>query len=259
MRREIKELKRIARGNLTGNYMELIRAFVFCHIVTSLVELPFSMMTNSIEFSIQNITYYAATVIIGIASVVLTAGQYRIHLSIARNGKVHPADLFFPIKYHADRFIFTEMLLFGLSLLAMLPLGGGLLLVYMKEELSTYIIALVLAIVSLVLTACLVINFDLLYFVLNDNEQLSMFKALKFSMQLVKTHRRRYIYLLLSFTPMFLLLAISFGTAVFWIHPYMVQTITLFYLDVKGELDEVLERKQKDGPTPEPTMFNEYV
>ena len=57
---------------------------------------------------------------------------------------------------------------------------------------------------------------------------------------------------------MLLLVGISFGTAIFWVQPYMVQTTTLFYLEVKGELDEVLE-KRKAGPSPEPEMFNQYV
>lgn len=259
MRRKVKELKRIARGNLTGNYMEFIRTFVFCNIITSLIEMPFSMMTNEAQFSTQNIIYYVAVILISIASVVLTAGQYRMHLSVARSGKAHPADLFFPVKYHADRFIFTELILFGISLVAMIPMIGGVILVYTQTDSKYYVGALILALVSLVMTAYLSLTFDLVYCVLNDNEDLGMMKALKFTKELVTTHRRRYLYLQLSFLPMLLLVGLSFGTAIFWVQPYMTQTITLFYLDVKGELDEVLERRKKEGPAPEPVMFNQYV
>ena len=84
--RKVKELKRIARGNLTGKYAGLIRVFVFCNLITSLVEMPFSMMTNDIPFSTQNIIYYVASILIAIAAVVLTGGQYRMHLSVARSG-----------------------------------------------------------------------------------------------------------------------------------------------------------------------------
>lgn len=259
MRRKIKELKRIARGNLTGNYMEFIRAFVFCNIITSLVEMPFSIMTNEIQFSTQNIIYYVAVVLIGIASVVLTAGQYRIHLSVARSGKVHPADLFYPVKYHADRYIFTELILFCISLVAMIPMIGGMIIVYTQDDLKLYIGALVLAVISFIFATYLSLTFDLVYFVLNDNEELGMMKALKYTKELVTTHRGRYLYMQLSFLPMLLLVGISFGTAIFWVQPYMVQTTTLFYLDVKGELDEVLENRKKEGPAPEPVMFNQYV
>lgn len=257
--RKVKELKRIARGNLTGKYAGLIRIFVFCNLITSLVEMPFSMMTNDIQFSTQNIIYYIAIVLIGIAAVVLTGGQYRIHLSVARSGQLHPADLFYPVKYHADRYIFTELILFGISLITMIPMIGGIILIYTQEDIKYYIGVLVLAIVSFILSTYISLTYDLVYFVLNDHEELGMMKALKFTKELIHTHRGRYLYLQLSFLPMLLLVALSFGTAVFWVQPYMTQTTTLFYLDIKGELDEVIAEKQKNGPSPEPVMFNQYV
>ena len=58
MRTKIKELKRIARGNLQGHFLNLIRVFVFCQLIVSLIEMPFSMMTNEVQFSTQNIIYY---------------------------------------------------------------------------------------------------------------------------------------------------------------------------------------------------------
>lgn len=259
MRREIKELKRIARGNLQGNYMELIRAFIFCNIITSLIEMPFSMMTNDIDFSTQNIIYYIAVVLIGIVSVVLTAGQYRLHLSIARTGKFHSADLFFPLKNHADRFIFTELILFGISLVAMIPLIGGVILIYTQENPKYYMLAFILAIVSFILAIYISLSFDLVYFVMNDYENLGMMQALKYTKNLVTTHRKRYLYMQFSFLGMLILVVLSFGIATFWVQPYMTQTTTLFYLDVKGELDEVLENRKKNEPVSEPTMFNQYV
>jgi len=259
MRRKIKELKRIARGNLTGNYMILINAFVTCNIITSLIELPFSMMTNEITFSTQNIIYHIATILIGIAAVVLTGGQYRLHLGVARTGKPNRMDLFLPLRYHADRFIFTECILFGISLVTMIPMIGGIILIVTQEDIKYYFGALVLAIVSFILATYLSLTFDLVYFVLNDNENLSMMKALKYTKELVHTHRGRYLYMQLSFLPMLTLAGVSFGIAMFWVQPYMVQTTTLFYLDVKGEIDTVLENRKKEGPTPEPVMFNQYV
>lgn len=259
MRRKIKELKRIARGNLTGNYLILINAFITCDIITSLIEMPFSMMRNDIQFSTQNIIYYIAVILISIASVVLTAGQYRLHLGVARTGKPNRSDLFYPVKYHADRYIFTEAILFGISLIATIPMFGGIILIYTQEEVSYYIAALILSLVSAIFSTYLSLTFNLVYFVLNDNEDLGMMRALKYTKELVTTHRKRYLYLQLSFLPMHLLVGLSFGIAIFWVQPYMVQTTTLFYLDVKGELNTILEERERTGPSPEPVMFNQYV
>ena len=259
MRTKIKELKRIARGNLQGHFLNLIRVFVFCQLIVSLIEMPFSMMTNEVQFSTQNIIYYIATILIGIASVVLTAGQYRLHLKLARSGEMHLSEVFIPVKYHANQFILTEFILFGISLITMLPMFGGIYLIYISENTQDYILALIAAIISMILGLYISLTFDLVYFVMIDDENLSMVQALKYTMHMINSHKRRYLYMQLSFLGMLLLVGLTFGFGILWVQPYMVQTTTLFYLDVKGELPEVLENRKKNGPTPKPTIFNEYA
>lgn len=259
MRTKIKELKRISRGNLQGHYLNIIRAFVFCTLITSLLEMPFSVMTNEVTFSTPNIIYYVAVILIGIASVVLTAGQYRIHLKLARSGEMHFSELFVPVKHHANQFILTEFLLFGISLITMLPMFGGLFLIYTAQGIADYLIALVLSVLSLILSMYISLTFDLVYFVMIDDENISMLQALKYTKNMITTHRKRYLYMQLSFLGMILLTGLSFGLGISWVQPYMVQTTTLFYLDVKGELPEVLENRRKNGPAPEPAVFNQYV
>lgn len=256
---KVKELKRIARGNLDGHYANLIRIFVFCNLIVSLLEMPFSMMTNEIYFSTQNIIYYIATILIGIAAVVLTAGQYRLHLGLARTGEMHLSEVFIPLKYHSNQFILTELLLFGISLIAMLPMFGGIYLAYISQELVDYMIAIALTFVSIVISTYISLTFDLVYFVMIDDENLSMMQALNVTKTMIVSHRKRYLYMQLSFLGMLLLVGLSFGIGMLWVQPYMIQTTTLFYLDVKGELLDALENRKKNGPTPEPVAFNQYV
>lgn len=259
MNREVKELKRIARGNLTGNYMEMIRAFIACDVIVSLIEMPFALMKDNNTFSTSNMIYYAAVILIGIASVVLTAGQYRMHLQLARTGMAHPQELFVPARYYSNPFILTQALLFAIYLIGLIPLGGAVALVISYDNTSYYIPALVLAVLGSVLLIYISLTFDLVYFVMNDHEDLSMVQALKHTMQLVNGHKKQYFYLQLSFLGMMLLSLLSLGIGMFWVQPYMVQTITLFYLDIKGELNIILEKRQKNGPVPEPTIINHYV
>ena len=259
MRTKIKELKRIARGNLQGHFLTFIRVYIFCTLIVSLLEMPFSLMTNEVPFSTSNIIYYIATILIGIASVVLTAGQYRLHLRLARSGEMHLSEVFMPLRFHSDQFVFTELILFGLSLLAMLPMFGGIYLIYTGKDIQDYILALVASVVSIIFGMYISLTFDLVYFTMLDNENLSMIPALKYTMHMIKTHRRRYLYMQLSFLGLLLLCGLSFGLGFLWVQPYMIHTTTLFYLDVKGELSEVLENKKKNGPTPEPMVFNQYV
>ncbi len=251
MKRKIKEIKRIARGRLQGQYFNLIRAMVFCSVIVSLVEMPFSMLRNEIEFSTQNIIYYIAVVLISIASVVLTAGQYRIYLTLSRTGEMHLSELFIPLKQHSNRFIFTQLLLSVFVLIALMPIFGAIAILYFFEDITLYIVALVLSIIGIVMVICVILNYDLVVLFMNDHEELSTMQALKYTKSKMAGNKGRYLYLFLSFTGMQLLNLISMGVANFWIQPYMMESVTIFYMDLNGELEEVA--------SPQPMFINEYV
>ena len=259
MKREVKELKRIARGNLQGNFLELIRAFVFCHLIISLIELPFSWNNNESPFSTQNIIYYVASLLITVASVVLTVGQYCLHLRIARTGKLHLGELFYPLIYDANRLIIAEAILFAIRLLVFAPIAGAAAIVYFYDDLNLYFVALGLTILGAILTVLTEITFGMTYFALIDGEELSVWQAIKRALKLIKGHKGRFLYMYLSFIGVYLLALLTFGIGLLWVQPYMMQTITLFYLEIKGELDEVLEKRRTTEPTPEPVAFDRYV
>ena len=259
MKREVKELKRIARGNLQGKFLELIRAFVFCNLIVSLIEMPFSWMTNEVQFSPQNLIYYAAVLLISIASVVLTIGQYCLHLRIARTGKLHLAELFYPLVRDANRLIIAEFILFLLNLIGVAPIAGAVAIVYFYQTVDMYLIALGLAIIGCLLSVFISVTFSMTYFALIDGEELTVWEALKTALQLIKTHKKRYFYMQLSFIGLYLLALLTFGLGILWIQPYIMQTTTLFYLDVKGELDTILEKRRETEPTPEPAIFDSYA
>lgn len=236
MKREVKELKRIARGNLQGNYVELIRAFVFCNLIVSLVEMPFSWMTNDVQFSTPNMIYYGAVFLITIASVVLTVGQYCLHLRIARTGKLHLSELFYPVMHDANRLIIAESILWGIRLIGLAPAIGAIAIISLYEEMTMYLIALGLAILACVLVAFIEVTFGMIYFALIDGEELSVWEAIKEALKLVKGQKGRFFYMLLSFIGLYFLVALTFGIGILWVQPYVMQTTTLFYLDIKGEL-----------------------
>ena len=127
------------------------------------------------------------------------------------------------------------------------------------EEINMYLIALVLAIISCVLTVLIEITFGMTYFALIDGEELSVLAAIKTALKLIKGHKGRFFYLYASFVGMYFLVAITFGLGILWVQPYVMQTTTLFYLDIRGELDEILEKRRQDKPAPEPVAFDQYA
>ena len=258
MKRKVKELKRIARGNLTGNYMILMRAYIWINMLILLVEMPFSMMKNDIPFSMQNIIYIIAQALIGVLAIILTCGQYRLHLSVARTGKADFKDFWEPVKNQPDRYIITNAILFGITIICLLPMFLGLWLYYQNPDLTNILIGLALSVISLILYLYVSLNFNLVFFLMVDNHNLAAIGALKATYQMVMNYKKRYLYLLLSFLGYLFLDVLTFGIGILWIEPYMTQTITLFYLDIKGELDTIQAERQK-AETPEPTVINQYV
>lgn len=259
MKREIKELKRIARGNLQGNYLWLIRAFVFCNLIVSLIEMPFSLMTNEILLSTQNIIYYFAIALITIASVVLTVGQYCLHLRLARTGKIHLVELFYPLQHDANRLIFSEIALCLIRLIGLVPIIGAIAIINFYNTTNMYLLALALGILGCILTIFIEVTFGMTYFVLIDGEDLAVMEALKATTNLIKGNKGRFFYMLLSFVGMYFLVALTLGIGILWVQPYVMHTTTLFYLDVKDELSEVLEKRRKSEPSPAPVTFDSYA
>lgn len=259
MKRKVKELKRIARKNLAGNYGIFIRAYVLTSAIVALVELPFAMLQNDDTWSIPNIIYLIAQILINIIAIILVCGQYNLHLSLARTQAATPQDFAKPLRNQPDRYIVANFILYGLSLLSLLPTFGGMAIVLFQDTIGWLMLALILNIIGLLLTMYVSLSFNLVFFVMLDNPSMKAVEAFKTILQLMKTHKKRYLYIQFSFLGMLLLAALSFGIGMLWVEPYMSQTVTLFYLDIKDELDTVLTERRKMEDAPEPTVINHYV
>ena len=83
-----KELKRLARENLAGNYRITMGALLITFAIPMIIEFPFSKLVESkAPTPIQMTIYYIAEILIAILSGVLSLGINHIHLNIARKIK----------------------------------------------------------------------------------------------------------------------------------------------------------------------------
>ena len=82
-----KELKRIARDNLNGNYKIPMGAFLAATLIPLAVELPFSMLQKDAQPLPVTIMFYVAEFLITLLSMVLSVGILQLHLSLARKKK----------------------------------------------------------------------------------------------------------------------------------------------------------------------------
>ena len=256
MQRSCKELKRIARENLHNKYTIHMNAYLCATLITMLVEFPFSMMQTEETFSAQNMIIYAAQLLISIAAIVLTCGEYRIHFQIAKGQKTDMKQFFYPITHQPDRYILGKLFYLAVSLIGLIPLLLAGFLVS-KEKNALLILSLVLVIIGCILLVIIALNFDLVYFFLLDDENLTIREAFRKCQNTMKGNKRRYLYMLLSFVGMWFLVILSLGIALLWVQTYMNQTITLLYLDVTGQLDSVEAVKKEPQPQQE-AVLNQY-
>jgi uncharacterized membrane protein len=257
MHRSCKELKRIARENLADKYAIPMRAYIYATLIAMLVEFPFTMMQTQDSLSTQNIIIYVAQLIISVATIVLTCGEYRIHLMLAKGQKAELTDLFYPLRHQPDRYILGRLLYLGLALVGMLPMIGAGILMY-TENTNFLFLALALTLLSCILVLYVALNLDLVFFFMLDDENLTLVEAFRKCQQTMKGHKRRYLYMSLSFIGMLLLVALSLGIATLWVRPYINQSVTLLYLDVTGQLDSIEAAKKNPQPQEAPVL-NPYI
>ncbi len=253
MRRSCKELKRIARANLENKYSVPMKAYILTFGITMLVEMPFAWFTTS------NTILYIAELLISVVAIVLTCGQYRIHLAIARGQRHSLSDLYYPIKNQPDRYILAQLLYMGLTIVATVPLILGLFLLE-QDSIPLMALSIPCSIISAILLALVTLNFELVFLFMVDDENLSVMEAYKKCRTTMKGHKGRYFYMSFSFLGMLFLGALSLGVATVWISPYMTQTVTAFYLEASGQLDAIEDAKKNEKiDSQKPTMFNQYV
>ena len=237
MNRPCKELKRIARDNLNGNYKIPMGAFLIATLIPLAVELPFSMLQHENQPLYMTLMFYVAELLIALLSIVLSVGVLQTHLSIARKKEVKLQMVFCGFQNNADRYILTGLLLILAGVACCLPLIVGAVLSAVIEWTWLAVCAfIVLGIAGIVCAVIVEIRYALALYLLLDHAEMGAREALKCSGQIMKGNKGRLFYIYLSFIGLQILCLLSLGIGSLWVCPYQSQTLVNFYLDVIGEL-----------------------
>ncbi len=257
MNRNSRELKRLARENLTGHYQTPMAAFVCASAITMALEFAFSMIQNNHPSAIQLATLAVAEFLIGLISAILNVGILDIHLSMARRKTYDLKQLFSGFQNHPDRIIICAFLVTAATLVSAVPMFIGMVLFVLKQTALRAILLAATALLSAVLGLILFFAFQLVFYILLDHPKYSAVTCLKESIRLMNGHKGRCFYITLSFLGMDVLMLLSLGIGSLWIMPYQTQTYTLFYLDILGQVPD----KDASGETSSDSTytFNQYV
>lgn len=234
------ELKRIARGNLTGHWGLAIGSELLLGLIVSGLLMPFYILfLVSRAGKVQGIIYLIAMLIIAMASVIMQAGITRIYLCFARNQETGLGMMFGEFAKRPGRYILGSLILMGMEFLCILP-GTVCMIVGMVGAADSMVLAVLigtaLMIGGIIVFIVLALRFSLVFTLYVDHIDIGVIEAFQESAQLMDGNMGRLFYICLSFIGWSILGMLSCGVGMLWITPYMNQTILTFYRDVTGEL-----------------------
>lgn len=246
-----KELKQMARNQLSGKYGTFIGAYLL-YLLTSLLSTnifdmifgdsvlnPFTITAAAItgETIRQTVIYHVATFILSLILSVFNIGLLKISLDIARGYPIHLQDILYGFHHHPDRAILAQFLLSLLMDVCILP--GYLMIIYgyRTSVIVWLLVGSLLLLAGAILYLVLSLMFSQTMFFLTDYIDIDTRQAFKESIRLMKGKKKNLLYLQMSFLGIYLLGSMACGIGILWVIPYMHVTLTNFYRKATGEID----------------------
>lgn len=240
MKRASKELKRIARDLLNDRYSIPIGAFLTAGLIPAVLEFPFLLSAGSDTSWMQRAVYLIARFLILLIAHVLDAGVVYMHLNMTRKKEYSLSQIFYPLKNGTERYFGAAFLLCFLLAAGCLPVvAGGVCFYIMELSIKTVLILTVAALLSLLLVAACMLNFNFVSFFLLDYPKMKVWDSFVECRRMMRGNKKRFLFLVLSFIGWGFLIFCSFGIASIWVKPYLTQTMVNFYLDCTTELDRI--------------------
>ncbi len=243
------ELKDIAKEKLTGKYgsaMVVSPLFSYLFVLGMIIPLILFFFVPYLFVSIANqavpneaglfvvimVIVFLCAIILG----VLKSGIALFYLNIACGRRHKISDIFYGFRWQFQKSLALSAITIGINLLCMAPYY---LIFFFSTYFSTYFhepywypLSLVCYILGAAANIYVQIIFSQCFYLLLDFPQKSAMELLKLSNQVMKGHKKRYFYIMISFLPLQFLSACSFNIGDLWLYPYQNMTYTLFFLDI---------------------------
>lgn len=240
MERRSGDWKRLARKALNGRLFIAIAGMMAVEGITFVSSMLASGIFQGTSVTML-IVYQAAVFIITLIMAVFYSGLSYMYLNMARNREFSLRDLLYMFSHQPDRVITAAFVLTLIDTVVSIPYlyvsytmpGAETLqemMMQMQQVTNTMLISAVLGMV-------LKIPFEMAYFLLADDPEMSGTEALKTSFSLMRGKMLRYLLLQVSFLPLAILCVFTLGFGLLWLVPYMLMTSAVFYMDLQGELD----------------------
>ncbi|MDO4519148.1 MAG: DUF975 family protein [Eubacteriales bacterium] len=241
MKNGIRAWKQIAKRSLKGNYRLPIMAAVIL-LLLNVIGSDFAVRLfpgdDALTIAVSQIFAFIVSLLITI----YTTGVGYMYLHISRKEQASAADLIYFFKHQPDRILLSAFVVSVIEYVMTIPAsyyGFTHTTGATMEELRVWMMHIMMySFASLILTFIFTLPFKLTFYLLADDKELGSFEALKLSCVYMKKNWGKYLLLELSFIPwMLICLYLTFGIGFLWLIPYMKMSETVFYRNIRGELD----------------------
>ena len=97
-----------------------------------------------------------------------------------------------------------------------------------------FILSYVLLFASYIADIIIATLFSQALFLYIDNPSEKTLSCIEMSVQVMKKHIGKYVFLLISFIPLYVLASLSFGLFLIWVIPYKYNTCIILYAVKRG-------------------------
>lgn len=240
------KLKALSKSQLFGNYGTVIGIFLIHILCTLPLGFIISPISNvSLEF------YYVLLLLVNLFSGFFIAGEALVYLRIACHEHPAVSDLFYyfrgPYLERGTKVVRIQLILSAVSVFCTMPYTYVQLALTndMVNRLSTdpsstelpFNSVLFLVYAILLVTGCFIrifvqLLFSQIFYLMLDFPEYSGAELLRLAPKLIKGHKARLFYIMISFFPLILLCVLSCGIGYLWVYPYIQTTYANFYLDL---------------------------
>ena len=244
MKRTNRQLKYMAKNVLRGNYTIPILANIVINALSAAAGSMTSALfpaTSGMSTVLSQIFSFIITVIFSL----FTAGLIYMYLNISRRRPHSFTDLIYLFSHNPDRILIVGFVLALINAIISIPSVIADRFLFTDDVMNGDITAMLqylyttlfFLIITLAVYTVITLPLTFSYALMIDHPDLPAKEAIKTSIRLMKGNYWRYLKLLISFIPLYILSVFTCYIALLWVVPYQGITEIFLYRELTGDLD----------------------
>lgn len=258
------ELKNRAKGALNKKYGTFILAIIIMNVITFVCQLVLTfgdafllgmfialkaLMSGNftpeeIQLLAKDTSYiesymgfytaldYVFQMILSIFTTIFNIGLGLLCLNTACDRTPKVSDIFYGFRYNMGKSLKLTALLVAVSQIYNIPLNIIFYMMRYSDSTEFLPIILLLFIVGVIIYIPIGLNLSQIFFLTLDFPERSAGEVIKQSINIMKGHKRRLLYIQLSFIPLSIINILTFGIGGLWLTPYFNVTYAYFFLNL---------------------------